>query len=98
MQTSDRAVVNVYSVCMVRVNITLPDDLHRRARERDLNVSGVAQRAIAHELERLEKIAALDEYLDVLDEELGPVTDAERSEAAAWADRVFGASGDRRSG
>ena len=36
----------VYPVCMARVNIYLPDDLARRAREADLNVSGIAQEAL----------------------------------------------------
>lgn len=44
--------MSVYPVCMARVNIYLPDDLARRAREAGLNVSGVAQEAIEHELRR----------------------------------------------
>lgn len=35
---------------MARVNIHLPDDLARRAREAGLNVSGVAQEALEREL------------------------------------------------
>lgn len=40
----------VYPVCMARVNIYLPDDLARRAREAGLNVSGVAQEALEQSL------------------------------------------------
>ena len=40
----------MYPVCMARVNIYLPDDLAKRAREAGLNVSGVAQEAIEREL------------------------------------------------
>lgn len=36
--------------CMARVNIYLPDDLARRARERELNISALAQQAISAEL------------------------------------------------
>lgn len=41
---------SVYSVCMARVNIYLPDDLATRAREAGLNVSGIAQEALEREL------------------------------------------------
>lgn len=41
---------SVYPVCMARVNIYLPDDLAGRAREAGLNVSGIAQEALEHEL------------------------------------------------
>ncbi len=50
----------VYSVCMARVNIYLPDDLARRAREADLNVSGIAQQALEREL----RVRATNEWLD----------------------------------
>ncbi|MHB8463794.1 MAG: type II toxin-antitoxin system CcdA family antitoxin [Acidimicrobiales bacterium] len=82
---------------MARVNITMPDDLHRQAKRAGLNVSQLAQRAVASELTRLAKIAELDAYLAELESELGPISDLERSEAAAWADRVLGPSPRRRS-
>ena len=75
---------------MARVNITVPDELYAAARERGLNVSQVTQSALAAELERLAKIATLDAYLAELDVELGPASETERAEAAAWADRVLG--------
>lgn len=75
---------------MARVNITVPDDLHRRAREAGLSVSQVAAHALAAELDRLDKIAGLDAYLAELDAELGPISAAERADARAWADRVVG--------
>lgn len=40
----------MYPVCMARVNIYLPDDLARRAREAGLNVSGIAQEALEQQL------------------------------------------------
>jgi len=67
----------------------MPDDLYRRARQAGLNVSQVAQRAVAGELDRLAKIAELDTYLAQLEAELGPTTDEERAEARAWAAGVF---------
>ncbi|MEA2685072.1 MAG: hypothetical protein QOE93_267 [Actinomycetota bacterium] len=68
----------------------MPGDLYVRAREAGLNISRLTQRAIAAELDRLSKVAALDAYLAELEAELGPIGDAERAEAAAWADRVLG--------
>lgn len=44
----------MYAVCMARVNIYLPEDLARRAREAGLNVSGVARVALEQELDRLD--------------------------------------------
>ena len=61
---------------MTRVNITVPHDLLIRARAAGLNVSRVASAALADELDRLAKIAALDAYLSELDTELGPVSGA----------------------
>jgi post-segregation antitoxin (ccd killing protein) len=39
-------------VCMARLNIYVPDELAKRARERGLNVSALAQAAVAAELAR----------------------------------------------
>jgi hypothetical protein len=74
---------------MARVNITIPDELLEHARTAGLNVSRLAATALAEELDRLAKIAALDAYLAEMDAELGPVPDAELREAAAWADGLI---------
>ena len=87
--TTTARLPGVYSVRMARVNITMPDDLYQRARQAGLNVSQLAQRAVAEELDRLARIAELDVYLAQLEAELGPTTDAERVEARVWADGVF---------
>ncbi|MGH9123235.1 MAG: type II toxin-antitoxin system CcdA family antitoxin [Acidimicrobiales bacterium] len=42
---------------MARVNISMPDDLHTAARRAGLNVSKLAQQAIAGELARIEQRA-----------------------------------------
>src|SRR5688572_21099052 len=82
----------VYNVRMARVNITMPDELQRKAREAGLNVSQLAQQAVAAELTRLAKIKDLDAYLAELEAELGPTSAADRAEAEAWADRALGRS------
>ena len=74
---------------MARVNITVPDEIAAQARAAGLNVSRVASTALAEELDRRAKIAALDAYLAELDAELGPPTAKELAEAARWADRVL---------
>jgi post-segregation antitoxin (ccd killing protein) len=82
---------------MPRVNITMPDDLYAQARRAGLNVSQLAQRAVADELNRLAKVAELDAYLAELEQQLGPTSEAERAEAKAWADKALGASARRYS-
>lgn len=81
-----RSINDVYGMRMARVNITIPDELLEHARTAGLNVSRLAAAALMEELDRRAKIAALDAYLAEMDAEFGPVPDAERQEAAAWAD------------
>ena len=76
---------------MARVNISLPDDLVDRARSAGLNVSRVSAAALAEELDRRARIARLDDYLNELDDALGPVPANEQADAAAWAERELGA-------
>jgi|GEM_PF-6526634 len=56
---------------MARRNISLPDDLDEQARRARLNVSALAQRAVADELDRRERMAKLDAWLDEMDVALG---------------------------
>ena len=88
---------SVYTMRMARVNVTMPDDLHARAKQAHLNISQLAQRAIADELNRIAKLAELDAYLSELEAELGPTSDTDRAEARAWADKAIGPSPTRRS-
>ncbi len=81
---------------MARVNITMSDDLYSRAKQASLNVSQLAQQAVAAELSRLAKIAALDRYLAELESEHGPTSDSERADAEAWADQILGPSNTQR--
>jgi predicted transcriptional regulator len=74
---------------MARVNITIPDELLEHARTAGLNVSRLAAAALAEELDRRAKIAALDAYLAEMDAEFGPVPDDELQEAAAWTDGLI---------
>ncbi len=73
---------------MARVNITVPDGVLEQSRAAGLNVSRVASAALAGELDRRAKIAALDRYLSELGVELGPVSSEEREAARRWADRL----------
>ncbi len=86
----------VYNMRMARVNITMSDELYHQARSAGLNISQVAQHAVAGELSRLAKIAELDAYLAELDAELGPITEEERSEAATWAEGLLATEHGRR--
>ena len=81
---------------MARVNITMPDEQYRQAKQAGLNVSQLAQGAVAAELDRLAKVAELDAYLAELESELGPTSDAERADAQRWADGALRRAGGRR--
>lgn len=74
---------------MARVNITVPDEVLDRSRAAGVNVSRIASAALVAELERQERIEALDRYLDELDVEQGPASRDARARAATWADRVL---------
>jgi hypothetical protein len=74
---------------MARVNITVPDEIAAAARTAGLNVSRVATAALTEELDRRDKIEALDRYLADLEAELGPIGSEEAAAAMAWADRVL---------
>jgi post-segregation antitoxin (ccd killing protein) len=78
------------------VNITVPDELLGRARRADLNVSRIASAALAEELDRLTKIAELDEYLAGLNEELGPPSEEEVAAARVWVDELLQTKPTRR--
>jgi hypothetical protein len=80
---------------MSRVNITVPDEVAVRARAAGLNVSGFATNALIEELDRREKIQALDAYLARLEAELGPIGPEEALAATTWADRVLGGPTER---
>jgi post-segregation antitoxin (ccd killing protein) len=71
---------------MARRNISLPDDLDEQARRARLNVSALAQRAVADELDRQERMASLDAWLDELDVEHGAPSARAMSKARAWLD------------
>jgi post-segregation antitoxin (ccd killing protein) len=82
---------HAYAMRMARVNITVPDDLLGRAKAAGLNVSRLAAAALAAELERRAKVAALDAYLAELDAEFGPIPQQESVAAREWADQVLSA-------
>src|SRR5207244_13433904 len=79
-----------YDMRMPRLNIWLPEALHREAKDLHLPLSELAQRAIAAEVERHRKAAALDAYLAELDNELGLATSDQISEAEAWVGKLTG--------
>lgn len=81
---------------MGRMNISIPDELQRRAKEAGLNVSKLTRDAIIEELERLAKIAAVDRYLDELEAELGPISEEEQARADAWVKRMLDPSAEDR--
>ncbi|MPY94607.1 MAG: hypothetical protein GEV08_16565 [Acidimicrobiia bacterium] len=69
---------------MARRNISLPDDLDERARRARLNVSALAQRAVADELDRRQRMAGLDAWLDELDATHGAPSADTMAAARGW--------------
>jgi post-segregation antitoxin (ccd killing protein) len=74
---------------MARVNITVPDEIMHAARAAGLNVSRLASVALAEELDRQQKVAALDAYLADLQTALGPIGVDEAASAERWVDSVL---------
>ena len=64
---------------MARVSITVPDDVVARAKAVGLNVSRLTTAALVEELDRLNKIDALNASLAQLDAELGSISSAKES-------------------
>lgn len=81
---------------MARRNISLPDDLDEQARSARLNVSALAQRAVADELDRRRRMAALDAWLDELDAAHGAPSAKAKARAEAWLDAAAAVSHRRK--
>lgn len=79
------------------MNISLPDEIYRQAKEAELNISRLARKAILQELSDRAKLAAAYEYLDEVERELGPISADEHERARQWAEKVFGPESKRRS-
>jgi hypothetical protein len=71
---------SVSSMRMTCLNITVPDEVAKLARAAGLNVSRVATEAL---------VRSLDDYLDQLEGEFGPISSEEQAEASRWADRIL---------
>jgi len=72
---------------MPRVQIYLPDDLHRAVKELGLPISELSRHAVRAELRRRELAAETDRYLaELLGEVGGPPTADELAAADAWID------------
>ena len=70
---------------MSRRNISLPGDLDNAARDAGLNVSALARRAIVDELDRRDRMARFDAWLDELDAKHGPPSARAVAAATRWA-------------
>ena len=81
---------------MARRNISLPDDLDEQARKARLNVSALAQRAVADELDRRQRMAALDAWLNDLDAANGPPSAQAQAKAKVWLDSATSVQSGRK--
>ncbi len=76
---------------MSRLQVYLPDDLHRQVKEQDLSPSELLQCAVRAELRRRELDAATDSYLAELIEEVGEPSAADVEYARRFVDQLAGA-------
>lgn len=82
-------------MCMGRIQVYLPQELHDRIRELDLSPSELLQRAAREEVRRLELEAETDRYLDELVAEVGEPSAADLEYAQQFVAAMLGAR-DRR--
>jgi metal-responsive CopG/Arc/MetJ family transcriptional regulator len=73
---------------MPRIQVYLPDELHRALKRSGLSPSELLQDAVRSELQRRQQIAQLDEYLSELQGEVGKPTRAEKARAEAVVRRI----------
>jgi post-segregation antitoxin (ccd killing protein) len=73
---------------MPRIQVYLPDDLHRAPKKRRLSASELLQRALRAELRRLELLAETDRYVRGLVDRVGQPTRRDREEAEGLVARV----------
>lgn len=82
---------------MARMQVYLPDDLHRQVKELGLPASELLQNAVRSEIRRRELEAETDRYLAELDAEVGEPSAEQIAEANAFVDRVLGHAARRAS-
>lgn len=73
---------------MPRMQVYLPDDLHRAVKEHNLPASELLQQAVRVELRRRDLLAETDRYLTDLLVEVGEPTAEETARAVALARRL----------
>jgi len=73
---------------MPRIQVYLPDELHRALKKRGLSASELLQRALRAELRRLELLAETDRYVRGLVDRVGEPTPRDRGQAEALVKRV----------
>lgn len=72
------------------MQVYLPDELHRQAKQEGLPVSEILQEALRAELARREMLAATDEYLAELLAEVGEPTAEDYARAEFLAAQIRG--------
>lgn len=82
---------------MSRLQVYLPDELHRQLKEQGLSPSELLQRAVQDEIRRRELDAATDAYLAELVEEVGEPSAADVAYATQFV-RDLTAAAERQAG
>lgn len=73
---------------MPRMQVYLPDDLHRAVKEQELPASDLLQQAVRAELHRQELLAETDRYLEELVAKVGEPSSAGKRRAEGLSQQV----------
>lgn len=73
---------------MPRIQVYLPDDLHRQVKARRIKASELLQEAVRAEVRRQERIEGIERYITDLAAEVGEPTPEDEAYAAALVDRL----------
>ncbi|MDR1799946.1 MAG: hypothetical protein LBR19_08745 [Bifidobacteriaceae bacterium] len=73
---------------MPRIQVYLPDDLHRQVKELGLPASELLQTAVAAEVRRRELVCRADQYIEELLAEVGQPSERELARADAITARL----------
>lgn len=79
---------------MPRLQVYLPDDLYRELKARRLKASELLQEAVRIEVQRLQRIEGIEQYIAELEAEVGPPSAEDEAYAAALVDRLLGRADD----
>jgi post-segregation antitoxin (ccd killing protein) len=74
---------------MARIQVYVPDEMHRRIKDAGISPSELLQRAVEDELRRRDLLVEVDKYIAELVDEVGEPSAAEREYARRFVDEML---------